>query len=577
MPNTIFSTFWGDSASYISSLSHIVPESPTTAIAYILRDYFSGAFIFNLQILLGFIMTFAISYYVGNKVFRNKFAAIFLAILLTFAPLRIRYSMEWAVLAFWGYYLFFLYGTFNYLKNNNKMLLLLGGASFSLAFLEQPYLGIILGIVGGASGLLFSLFHPNKEYFKRFLIFCLALIIFGIPGVTSVYRQRYINERFTDVNFSMAVRSESNRWAYSARPWNYVIPDINNPYLGNSAVKANYWVWNQKPYYLTEPFFPKEQTLYLGFTLIALSITTLYLTFIKKNEFFVKYRDQTLFFLVAAIIAFIFSMPPYIAYNNIYFYFPGQILYSVIPQFRSYARFGAIVFIGIAMLSTTYFTYLLSTRSKLWQLILISGLIFIEFSTPFFSNRISDEPTSPYLWLSQQPGDFSYLEIPRRIDYTDVLYKNAHNKKILNAYLQTPESVAEIERSITQDTGNSAELICNRFVRELNGKYIMYHDKELYKDTIVEKFIESEEVTPELKIAMEESWGEPIWGNHVPKSEEDLAKIEERKNLLDKLKNDSRFRVAKEFNRGEIDSDPAFNANDLDQITVLEINPNYCN
>src|SRR5688572_25203177 len=105
----IFSNFWGDSASYISAIDRVTPESLTTITAFILNNQVSDVFIFNLQIVLGFLTTFIFSYYVGIKTFGNKISAIFLALIVTFAPLRIRYSMEWAVLTFWGYYLIFFY------------------------------------------------------------------------------------------------------------------------------------------------------------------------------------------------------------------------------------------------------------------------------------------------------------------------------------------------------------------------------------------------------------------------------------------------------------------------------------
>ncbi len=580
MFDSIFSTFWGDSASYISSIDRAVPESLTTLIAVILRDYTNGVFIFNFQIFLGFFITFAFSYYVGVKTFGNKLSAIFLALIVTFAPLRIRYSMEWAVLTFWGYYLLFFYSIFKFIKTNGKTALLLAGISFSLAFMEQPYIGVILTLVAGTSTLIFVLIMKNKSYINRLLILYGILIIFGIPGINNVYKQRYLNEIYPDVNFTMAERSESNRWAYSARPWNYLIPDINNPFLGDFAVKANYWIWDHPPYYLTEPFFPKEHTLYLGVTLLILSTLTLYLTFIKRHRFFIKHRDQTIFFLIITIVAFIFSMPPYIAYNGFFFYFPGHLLYEYLPQFRAYARFGAVVFTGVALLSTTSFTYLLQSETKnkfrfpFLSIILI--LTAIEFSTPYFSDKISSNPTGPYLWLSRQDGNFSYLEIPRRIDYTDMIYRKYHDKKVLNLYLQTPEYIAEIEKNITLDIGNSKDLLCNRFRSELNGNFIMYHDKEVYKETVVNEFKRTGKIIPQLKIGLEESWGEPAWGNHVPKSEEDLRKIANRRELLQKLRNDDRFTVVKEFKREEPVTGENYNANNLDEVTVFRINPGYC-
>lgn len=574
----IFSTFWGDSASYLSSIQTIVPESLTTAIAVMLRNHVSPVSILNTQIFLAFITTLGLSYYVGIKTFKSKIPAAFIALIITFAPLRLRYSMEWAVISFWGYYILFFYTVFNYIKSPNKWYLLFAGISFGLGFTEQPYIGVILTFMTSTTLLIYFLIKRKLTYIKPILILSLTLIIFGIPGIYNITKDRYINEIYDNVNFYSGSRPESDRWAYSARPWNYLIPDINNPFLGDYAVKANYWIWNQPPHYITEPFFPKEHTLYLGLTVIALAGLTLYLTYLKRIEYFNRYRSQTLFLLILTVSAFIFSMPPYITINGLYIYFPSSIIYNYIPLFRAYARFGAIVFIGTAMIATTTIAYItqvkISKLTKILLLLSVTFLLLIEFATPYFSNKISSDPTPPYIWLAEQPGNFSYLEIPQRIDYTDSLYKTHHKKKILNPYLATPENIKEIEDSIIHDIGDSKKLLCEEFTKNLNGKYIMYHNKEVYKDQLVEEFKKTNTITTGLKIALEESWGEPIWGNHVPKSETDLEKDAFQRNLLNKLENDPRLVKIREFPRT---SGQIYNANDLDGVTIFEINPNYCN
>ena len=134
-----------------------------------------------------------------------------------------------------------------------------------------------------------------------------------------------------------ASRSPSDRWAFSARPWHYLIPDIDHPIFGDLATKAHYFIWQHPPYYLTEPFFPKEHTLFLGYTLIALSIYTIWQTYVKKNITGDQKFNVT-FFLIIAVTAFIFSMPPYIGIDNLKIYFPSHFIYDFLPQFRAYAR-----------------------------------------------------------------------------------------------------------------------------------------------------------------------------------------------------------------------------------------------
>lgn len=581
MNNFIFANYWGDSAGYISNINNLEVESLTTLLAVIFRPYLSGITIFNIQILLAFISTFLITYYVGKNSYKTPIAALFLATVITFAPLRIRYSMEWAVLSYWGYFVLLFYSIIKYYETHQKKYLILAGIGFGLSFLEQPYLGVILTFSTGLTILILNILKRKLNFLKKSIIIGLTLTIFGLPGIYNVYRPRDIGDLHKNVNYSMAARPESDRWAFSAKPWNYLIPDINNPFLGDFAVQANYWIWNHPPYYLTEPYFPKEHTLYLGYSLILLSLVTLYLTFIKKITYLKKTKLRILFFLILGIIATVFSFPPYIVVKGLYIYFPSHYLYEFIPQFRAYTRFGAITFLSVAFIATEYFSYMIQSDLKRSYKIVISTtivlLVLIEFANPYFSNSISALPTTPYQWLYKQPGPFTYIEIPKRTDYTDQLYDYVNNTNIksLNPYLNTSQVVEEIEQNIVSNIGDSKFLLCQRFKKDLNGKYIIYHNKANIKEDIVNEFIKTNVITPELKIAMEETWGEPVWGNHVPKSTEDIQKENKRRNLLEKLKNDKRFVEIRNFNLRDQQMNK-YTALNLDEITIFKLNEDYC-
>jgi hypothetical protein len=576
MLDSIFSTYWGDSAAILYPAS-AVPESPSSILMYLLNMHMTGAHVFTTLIILGFISTWVICFFIAKKEFSNILTAIFFATIITFAPLRLRYSMEWPTLVSWGFCVGTIYLIYKYLETSKISQIILAGVLFCLAFTEHPYLGAILSLVVGISTLIYLLITRQKKHLASFAIIVLVMTVFAIPGAYNVLKTR--DYRGSEVNYLIRGRNEADLWAYSARPWNYLIPDIGNPILGDTAVKLNYWIWSHPPYYLTEPFFPKEHTLYLGITLCLLSLFTLYLTFIKKDEFILKYKNLTIYFLIIGIVAFLFSMPPYIGFNNIKFYFPSTLLYQILPQLRAYTRFGILVFISNSILAAIAFNYILQLTNKNVKYLLISAitiLIAIEFATSFFAERISDKPTTPYQWLAAQSGDFTHLEIPRRTNYTDSLYETYYKKKLINKYLNTPESVSEIEDSIIYDLGDSKDLVCNRFVKELSGKYIVYHDERIIKQNIVDEFVKTGKVTESLKIALSESWGQPIWGNHLVKSDDDLKKELDRKNLLQKLKNDPKLVQVAEFKQGELGSLKHFNANDLDAVTIFEINPNYC-
>ena len=476
------------------------------------------------------------------------------------------------------------------------------GLFIGLAFFNHAYQGIMLLFISFvvlsftlARDLHLKISYSHRqtkailEDLKKYIFLVLCTIIFLLPTVLSfIYPDITANPNARNVlTFS---RSENDRWAFTARPWHYLIPDINNPILGNLAVKMHYKIWESRPYYLTEPFFPKEHTLFLGYTLMGLSLYTIYLSFLKnklgtktKNPFSADLLFFTRFFLATGIVSFVFSLPPYVAFNEFRIYFPSHFIYNFMPQFRTYARFGIFVFISNAVLATIALNHIYyKLKPTLKRNLFIVGfctLIFIEFTNfpPYPS--ITTTPTKPYQWILSKQDSFGYLEIPPRVDYSDQLYTLDNNNLILNPYLLTLSSIREIENSLWNiEFSKPDTLWCNNF-RELNGQYIMYHEKELNKDKVVKEFIATGNVTKELKVAMAESWGSPVWGNHVEKTENDIFKNNRELNMKNLLLSDPKFTLIKEFTNKEITMDRHnnnFSADKFDAVSIFQINNEYC-
>ena len=430
-----------------------------------------------------------------------------------------------------------------------------------------------------------------KKYFFKISLYIFSTIIFSYLVLNiHLLNMNKINNQLIPI--TEITRSPSDRFAFSARPWNYLIPDIDHPVFGDLAVRVNFWIWQHPPYYLTEPFFPKEHTLFLGYTLIALSIYTIWQTYVKKTITGDQKFNVT-FFLIIAVTAFIFSMPPYIGLNNFKIYFPSHFIYDFLPQFRAYARYGIFVFIGNTILAVIGLEHLISksfinkSHQKLKQnllIITISALAIFEFIPG--KHLISIEPTPPYEWLreqaSLQQSPLKYIEIPSRADYTDHLYTYDANIEIINPYLVTRGDAKLLEDIILKrenalipiDLVEREKLFCD-LSNKLDVKYLFYHEKELNRQKYVQKFMKTGVVTPQLKVAMAESWGSPVFGNHVPKTDQDLEKEQITKNMKNFLLYDPKLKLIKEYTNDEIIAsrpNKNFSADKFDTVTVFEIN-----
>lgn len=514
---------------------------------------------------------------------------IILTILILISPIRTRHQMEWFRHANWVFIILYLMLLKKFLSD--KFLIsyaIFTGIIFIILLFTNSYHGVETFSIS-IPIVIFSILS-NKD-FKLSKGKFIKLGVFATFIILGIITQYYIYNQSEGTGISVitsATRSLSDRWAFSARPWHYFIPDIDHPVLGDLATKVHYWIWQHPPYYLTEPFFPKEHTLFLGYTLTILSVLTIWLTYFKKKITEEK-RFTVTFFLIITVTAFIFSMPPYIAINNFKIYFPSHFIYEVLPQFRAYARYGVLVFIGNTVLAMIGFEYIISnsfinkTHQKFKQnllAILISVIAIFEFIPG--KHLISTKPLPPYSWLQEQSKiqetPIKYMEIPERADYTDHLYTYGYNIKILNPYLITRGDAKSFEDMITKNEENDNKFC--QLAKNLEAKYIFYHEKELNKQKVVDEFMHTKVVTPQLKVAMAESWGSPVFGNHVPKTDADLYKEQLSKDLKNILLNDPKLTLIKEYTNNEIiESRPNknFSADKFDAITIFEINQEYCN
>jgi hypothetical protein len=615
------SSYFGDSMALLILRNINYNELINSFITKILNQLFHVDLLFLIIGTFNIIFLCLVVFYFFPRYQMNKSLIIFLIFILFFSPIRTWHSFEWISYANWGFLLGWIFSLYLYLKTNIKKYLILTIFFYLFTYLNHIFQGVMLSLL--SVGVFLFMGIEGKDNWKRLLKAYLLQNLILLPFLFFFV----INTAATYNNLLDISRSPEARWAYSARPWHYLIPDINNPIFGDLAVKIHYKIWQSPPYYLTEPFFPKEHTLFLGYTLIGLSSYLIYLTFLKRNDNYkctqnaknknlinkinVLFKSRgvvspdtkklVIYFLSIGITGFILSIPPYIALNNVKIYFPSYFLYEIIPQLRAYARFGVFVFIANSLLAIISLQYIMSNLKigiifkslfgkiipnkdllKLKKtLILVSVflMVIIEFINfpPF--HVISTYPTPPYVWLSEQKEDFAYLEVPSRNDYSDRIYQKFHGKKILNPYLDTPTGIKEIERSLyEQDFAKFYSKWCVDF-KNNHGRYIFYHLKDQNKSLTVKNFIETNEVTPMLKTALAESWGFPVWGTHADLSEDAKFRIDRDRKMLDLLLNEPLFELVQHFNNTDIiksRSNTNFSADKFDEVYIFKINETFC-
>jgi len=508
---SIYGDYFGDSAAEIAVLRTIRVGNYIFRLGDYLAPlslFFKGLVrvlppvpVYNLSILVSFLGTFYAGFYLSRMLGFGNYPAAFFAIAITLAPVRLWYSFEWPTHAQWGFILLYLVFLVRFLRKNRLSDAVLAGLVFSLTLAENYYHGFMLSFFTLFAILftLVSLWWKRSGHVRRYLwmsvAFALITLIFSSPDLYNFFAP--VTGSSGTYGLSLAVsatRGIEDLFTFSARPWHYFVFDIDHPVFGNLALRIHRWIWSQRPYYLTERFFPKEHTLYLGFTLLLLSGYALFRTLVRKKGS-PEDHYHVLLFTLSAVALMIFSFPPYVVVGGVRLYLPSYFIYLLIPQVRAYARFGVLVFICNAVVASFGLRFLLQSQPRgprrLLAFVVPLALVLFEFTNfPPVHNFSAKLPVA-YRWLAQQPGNFSYLEYPTRVDYTDKLYQFAHRKKILNPYHQTSAEVNNLLESIGEPDFSAC-------FKSLGGRYIFFH--------------RSQEKTEKQRVV--ESWGYPAWGTH---------------------------------------------------------------
>jgi len=449
-----------------------------------LTIFTNEVFAFNFLILLSFPLVGLAMYLLAYYLTKDKRAAVLAGFIFAFAPLHRRYSFEWLGMAQWHWLPLYVLALLKLDKTKTIKWGLLTGLLFSIVFIENYYFGYFL-IFFTVSFVLFRAiqvwftekkFYFNRRFFQSCLLSLVTVVILTLPVTLTFVKESGRVATGEETELTGFVRDQWQRFALSARPWYYLLPDVNNPVLGGLTTRFYNWISKKPPYFLTQPFYPREHSLYLGWITLILSAMAVLWAVRRRTPPIpqpvgLKPRNPTGFprrrsaahvclFLFLGIVMMIFSAPPYATINLHKIYFPSHYLYNLFPMFRSYARFGVLVLLCFSILAAFGAKFLLSVAARFYrakkrqhkvlQLLvpsiycLVPIFVFFEFLDipPFHS--VSLDPLPVYEWLADQPGDFAILVYPEDNSNFDLLAQRIHGKRFLNPKGRTPPEVREI-------------------------------------------------------------------------------------------------------------------------------------
>jgi hypothetical protein len=293
-----------------------IPGLIYSSIRFIFQNLVTS---FNLFLMSTFILTFISSFYVINKLVKNKLAAIIGATIFTFNPLTFAHFPGHVQLMNKYFLPLVFYFAIKFFSKPDKKLGLLLGLFFTLNALSSIYyqfFSLIMVMI------IFCIYLQNfKKIFKflpLFLPFILILLWFNLPYI-QVSKQYSLIRTISDIK---PLSANLNAW---------ILPSKHNLIFGNL---------------ITQPFQP-ERTIFPGFIASILGLFGIIHALLRKE----KRRTEKLIIyssFFTLIISFILTFGPNFKQINLPFYY----LFNYFPFFkaiRAPSRFAFIFYITFSI------------------------------------------------------------------------------------------------------------------------------------------------------------------------------------------------------------------------------------
>ena len=185
---------------------------------------------------------------------------------------------------------------------------------------------------------------------------------------------------------------------YSARWWSYLVPPTEHPLLG--AIARAFW----KRVDVREGLL--EQQVSLGWGIVALGLIAVVGWSVSARA--QARRPPSLVavpvLVIVAVAAFVCSLSPEPTIGPVTTVRPAAMLYSVVPMFRSYARFGVVVQLMAALLAGIGVDWLRragTTRAQVAciALIAVAGGEYVVSPSAMWRDVL---PAAGHRWVMQQ-------------------------------------------------------------------------------------------------------------------------------------------------------------------------------
>jgi hypothetical protein len=446
---------------------------------------FGAVTTYNLAILFSFVLAGLCAYFLVYHITNDFFASVYSGVIYSFLPYHFARAWQHPSLAQIQYFPLLLLSLFLLKEKSNRASVALLVLSLALSALSSYYyLYFSLIIIGVYAMFIVIIEKRNSLHTLKLLLICLVLAcILLMPLLYPILKTSLSPHKTVSMVAGGYIRPFEDLFAQSARPLSYLLPASVHPLFGRFTER-----------FVGSPLYGMsftEHTLYLGLTPFFMAFIA-FRQWRRRRKGPVENRASAYigFFALLALMAWLFSQPPWWKIGGLKLYMPSVFMYRVFPMFRAYCRFGIVVMLAIAVLAGIGLALIRakcrSSRIKAFIVVVACAAVLFEFWNypPLKTINVSSVPAA-YLWLKKQPGDFIIAEYPLDTESPNELYKfhqTVHEKMIINGTI--PKTFAH---RFAQSIAQLSNIRTTATLYRMGVKYVVIHREAYLKTGLIEQ------------------------------------------------------------------------------------------
>jgi hypothetical protein len=404
-----------------------VYSQPVTDITGALLARISGAVAaYNWLVLLSFPLSAAAAYLLARHLALTPAGAAVAAMAYAFSPFHVAQAAYHAHIAQTQWVPLYLLALWRCLDDASPVAVGFLGAATMAVTLSNFYGGLIAAVVTPVAVAAYWLvtYRPETRSMRRLGITAGSLALIAASGIAyASYTAGAVV-----VNRAAFAFPRADLFLYSAKWWSYLVPPVAHPLLGATAHR----IWNGAG--VREGLL--EQQVALGWGIVALGLIAVLrwpatakaparladVRSAKESERkrLVPWRDdrppasraRVPVLVVVAVAALVCSLSPERTIGAFTFVAPSALLYTVVPMFRSYARFGVVVQLMAALLAGVGVDYLRRAGTRRAQIVCVALVTLAagEYAVSPFAVWRDVLPTKAHRWIARLPHPVHALD-----------------------------------------------------------------------------------------------------------------------------------------------------------------------